>query len=58
MAKTLIEVEHLTKHFVLGGGFLGGKKRVVQAVNDVSFSIPEGSTFSLVGESGCGKSSA
>ena len=56
MAKTLIEVEHLTKHFVLGGGFLGGKKRVVQAVNDVSFSIPEGSTFSLVGESGCGKS--
>ena len=56
MAKTLLEVEHLTKHFTLGGGFLGSKKRVVQAVNDVSFAIPEGSTFSLVGESGCGKS--
>ncbi|MCH1625207.1 dipeptide ABC transporter ATP-binding protein [Fredinandcohnia sp. SECRCQ15] len=33
-----------------------GKKKMLKAVHDVSFAIPEGKTFSLVGESGCGKS--
>nr|WP_242637711.1 MULTISPECIES: dipeptide ABC transporter ATP-binding protein [Bacillaceae] len=33
-----------------------GKKKMLKAVHDVSFNIPEGKTFSLVGESGCGKS--
>ena len=33
-----------------------GKKKFVHAVNDVSFDIMPGETFSLVGESGCGKS--
>ena len=50
----LIRVEHLKKYFPAGG--FGDKKHFVKAVDDVSFSIPEGSTVGLVGESGCGKS--
>jgi len=46
----LIRVEHLKKYFPAGGG------RFVKAVDDISFSVPEGSTVGLVGESGCGKS--
>ncbi len=34
----------------------GGTRRSLRAVDDVSFSIPKGTTLSLVGESGCGKS--
>lgn len=56
MAEALVRVENLQKHFQVGGGFLGKARQTVQAVNGVSFTIPEGSTFSLVGESGCGKS--
>ena len=40
----LLEVRHLVKHF-----------GAVRAVDDVSFTIGEGETFALVGESGCGK---
>ncbi|GGF82840.1 ABC transporter ATP-binding protein [Paenibacillus aceti] len=50
--KTLIEVEGLKKYFNVGGG------GVLKAVNDISFSIAEGETLGLVGESGCGKSTA
>ncbi|MDU2240716.1 MAG: ATP-binding cassette domain-containing protein [Paenibacillus sp.] len=50
--KTLIEVEGLKKYFNVGGG------NVLKAVNDISFSIAEGETLGLVGESGCGKSTA
>ena len=54
----LLKVEHLHKEFPTGSGFMGGKfsKKVVSAVNDVSFEIRAGETFGLVGESGCGKS--
>ena len=54
----LLEVEHLHKEFPTGSGFMGGKfsKKVVSAVNDLSFEIRAGETFGLVGESGCGKS--
>lgn len=52
----LIEVKGLKKYFVKKEGFLGNKKRYIQAVDDVTFSIKKGETFGLVGESGCGKS--
>ncbi|MEG1448587.1 MAG: ATP-binding cassette domain-containing protein [Oscillospiraceae bacterium] len=52
----IIEVSHLKKYFTKGGGFLGGKKQTLKAVDDVSFAIYKGETLGLVGESGCGKS--
>ncbi|WP_334071911.1 MULTISPECIES: ABC transporter ATP-binding protein [Paenibacillus] len=52
MSKNLIEVEGLKKYFNVGSG------NVLKAVNDISFSIAEGETLGLVGESGCGKSTA
>lgn len=60
-ARPLIEVERLNKDFDLSGSaierLLKRKgRRIVRAVQDVSFSIRKGSTFGLVGESGSGKS--
>ncbi|MFC4596752.1 ABC transporter ATP-binding protein [Cohnella hongkongensis] len=52
MSKAFIEIEGLRKHFDLGN------HRILKAVNDVSFSIQKGETLGLVGESGCGKSTA
>ena len=52
----LLEVTELKKHFPLRGGFFGGITGQVYAVDGVSFHIDKGETLSLVGESGCGKS--
>jgi peptide/nickel transport system ATP-binding protein len=52
----LLEVRDLKKHFPLHGGLLGRTTGFVYAVDGVSFDIARGETLSLVGESGCGKS--
>jgi peptide/nickel transport system ATP-binding protein len=52
----LLEVSGLKKHFPVRGGVLGRARASVRAVDGVSFSIGRGETLSLVGESGCGKS--
>jgi peptide/nickel transport system ATP-binding protein/glutathione transport system ATP-binding protein len=52
----LLTVQNLTTHFPVKGGFLRRTVANVHAVEDVSFVINKGQTLSLVGESGCGKS--
>lgn len=52
----IIQAQGLYKEFNLEAGFFERKKKTVYAVNDVSFAISRGSTYGLVGESGCGKS--
>jgi peptide/nickel transport system ATP-binding protein len=56
MNAPLLQVNDLKKHFPIRGGLLGGKTGRVHAVDGVSFEIARGETLSLVGESGCGKS--
>ena len=51
----IIEVKNLSKQFQLEAGFFAKSKNKVFAVNDVSFKIQKGTTYGLVGESGCGK---
>ncbi|MEO5701400.1 MAG: dipeptide ABC transporter ATP-binding protein [Casimicrobiaceae bacterium] len=54
----LLAVENLVKHFPVRRGFFGLANGVVHAVDGVSFTIGVGETLALVGESGCGKSTA
>jgi len=53
--KIALKVSRLTKQFNLEAGFFARNKKTVYAVNDVSFKVPAGSTYGIVGESGCGK---
>jgi peptide/nickel transport system ATP-binding protein len=53
--QTLLEVKHLQKYFPIRSGFFRKVVGNVRAVDDVSFSVKEGETLGLVGESGCGK---
>jgi len=52
----LLEVTSLTKHFTVRHGVFSRGTEFVSAVDDVSFSVDQGKTLGLVGESGCGKS--
>ncbi|MFC4322549.1 ABC transporter ATP-binding protein [Litchfieldia salsa] len=54
--KNLLEVKNLKQYFPIKGGVLGRTINHVKAVDDISFSVKEGETVSIVGESGCGKS--
>jgi peptide/nickel transport system ATP-binding protein len=59
--RPLLRVENLTKHFDVSPPWLtrvlsGGERAILKAVDGVSLAIGRGRTFSLVGESGCGKS--
>ena len=52
---SVLKVSHLSKHFNLEAGFFAKNRKTVYAVNDVTFEIKKGSTYGIVGESGCGK---
>lgn len=52
MAENILEIKNLKKHFTLTGN------RTLKAVDGLNFAIKRGETFGLVGESGCGKSTA
>jgi len=56
--RVLLEVKNLVTRFPVKGGLMRRTIANVHAVEDVSFKIKLGQTLSLVGESGCGKSSA
>src|SRR5215470_6635895 len=52
----LLEVAGLEKRFDVGGAWLASRRRVIRAVDGVTFALEPGETLGLVGESGCGKS--
>ncbi len=52
----LLHIEHLTTAYTLTSKNLFEKKKVLKAVNDVTFQIFKGETLGVIGESGCGKS--
>lgn len=56
--EVLLTVKNLTTRFPVKGGFFRRTVANVHAVEDLSFTIKKGQTLSLVGESGCGKSTA
>lgn len=54
--KVILQVDHLKQYFPVKTNSLFKPKNYVKAVDDVSFELYEGETLSIVGESGCGKS--
>ncbi len=58
MTETLLKVEGLVKHFPILAGVFQRQVGVVHAVDGITFDVRKGETFGLVGESGCGKSTA
>jgi len=56
MSNHLLKVEKLVTHFEISNGIFGRTTGIVHAVDDISFKINKSETLSIVGESGCGKS--
>lgn len=52
----ILSLKNVSKTFPVGKSLFGKPTKFVHAVNNVSFDVYEGETFSIVGESGCGKS--
>ena len=55
MSNNLIEVRNLVKHFEVSKSVFSRNKKIVKAVDGISFDIKAGETLGLVGQSGCGK---
>lgn len=58
MADDLLKIEEMKVHFPIKSGVFHNKINYVKAVDGISFSVKKGESFGIVGESGCGKSTA
>src|SRR4030067_1710669 len=56
--QVILKVDHLVKHFPVLRGVFQRQVGAVHAVDGISFDVRRGETFGLVGESGCGKTTA
>lgn len=56
--ENLLEVKNLTKYYSVARGLFSKNRQIVKAVDGISFSIAHGEALGLVGESGCGKTTA
>ncbi len=52
----VLDVRHVVKHYHPGRSLLPSRRPTLRAVEDISFTLPRGTTLGIVGESGCGKS--
>ncbi|WP_281725813.1 oligopeptide/dipeptide ABC transporter ATP-binding protein [Lachnoclostridium phocaeense] len=52
---TLLQIRHVSKYYPLKKSWLSVEKRILKAVDDISFDVYKGETLGVVGESGCGK---